>query len=65
MQPSPPSSEELELFAQRLEKVVAWLVPRLPEIDPDDLILIVQSILRPPGSGRRFILRRAGNGFVL
>ena len=65
MRPSPPAPEDLELFAQRLEKEVAWLLPRLPEIDPDDLILIVQSLLRPPGTGRRFILRRAGNGFVL
>jgi hypothetical protein len=65
MQPSPSAPEDPELFAQRLEKQVAWLVPRLPEIDPDDLVLIVQSLLRPAGSGRRFILRRAGNGFVL
>jgi hypothetical protein len=57
--------EDPEAFALRLEREVARLTPRLPDIDPDDLILIVQSILRPAGSGRRFILRRAGNGFVL
>ena len=34
-------------------------------IDADDLALILQSVLRPAGSGRRFILRRAGIGFVL
>ena len=57
--------EDPEAFALRVEQEVARLVPRLPDIDPDDLALIVQSILRPAGSGRRFILRRAGNGFVL
>ena len=57
--------EEPELFARRLEEEVERLTPRLPDMDPDDLILIVQSILRPLGTGRRFILRRAGNGFVL
>jgi hypothetical protein len=57
--------ENPEAFALRLESEVARLAPRLPGIDPDDLILIVQSILRPLGSGRRFILRRAGTGFVL
>ncbi|HET6283667.1 MAG TPA: hypothetical protein VFH73_22115 [Polyangia bacterium] len=65
MRPKDVPVEDPELFAQRLEKEVARLQPRLPEIDPDDLILIVQSILRPLGSGRRFILRRSGNGFVL
>jgi hypothetical protein len=58
-------AEDSELFAERLEKEVARLAPRLPEIDPDDLVLIVQSVLRPLGSGRRSILRRAGRGFVL
>lgn len=33
------------------------LAPLLPEIDPGDLVLILQSLLRPIGSGRRFFLR--------
>jgi hypothetical protein len=64
MSPKERQPEEPELFARRLEQEVARLAPRLPDIDPDDLILIVQSVLRPLGTGRRFILRRAGNGFV-
>jgi hypothetical protein len=53
-------SEDPEAFALRVEREVARLAPRLPDIDPDDLILII----RPVGSGPRFILRRVGNGFV-
>ena len=36
----------------------------LPDIDPGDLVLIRQSILRPFGSGKRFLLRplTAGQG---
>jgi hypothetical protein len=41
------------------------LQPQLPEIDPGDLLLIVQSLLRPMGTGRRFFLRKgAGGGYV-
>ena len=38
------------------------LMPLLPEIDPGDLVLILQSLLRPIGSGRRFFLRRLPSG---
>jgi hypothetical protein len=65
MGPSEESREDPEVFAQRVEREIARLSPRLPDIDPDDLVLIVQSLLRPLGSGRRFILRPAGSGFVL
>ncbi|HEY4188360.1 MAG TPA: hypothetical protein VGP07_25020 [Polyangia bacterium] len=64
MDPSQNSREDPELFAQRVEREVARLSPRLPDVDPGDLVLIVQSLLRPLGSGRRFILRRVGSGFV-
>ena len=64
MDPSQSSREDPELFAQRVEREVARLSPRLPDVDPGDLVLIVQSLLRPLGSGRRFILRRVGSGFV-
>jgi hypothetical protein len=62
--PSENGREDPELFAQRVEREVARLSPRLPDVDPGDLVLIVQSLLRPLGSGRRFILRRVGSGFV-
>jgi hypothetical protein len=38
------------------------LAPLLPEIDPGDLVLILQSVLRPIGSGRRFFLRKLRSG---
>jgi hypothetical protein len=38
------------------------IAPLLPDMDPGDLILILQSLLRPIGSGRRFFLRRLQSG---
>jgi len=38
------------------------VAPLLPDIDPGDLLLILQSLLRPIGSGRRFFLRRLDSG---
>jgi hypothetical protein len=38
--------------------------PALPGIDPGDLLLILQSLLRPPGTGRVFFLRKAGDRHV-
>jgi hypothetical protein len=38
------------------------LAPRLPDIDPGDLVLILQSLLRPIGTGRRFFLRKLPSG---
>jgi hypothetical protein len=38
------------------------LQPLLPDIDPGDLDLILTSLLRPFGSGRRFFLREVRPG---
>ncbi len=38
------------------------LAPRLPDVDPGDLLLILQSLLRPPGWERRFFLREIRPG---
>jgi hypothetical protein len=35
---------------------------RLPDVDPGDLALILQSLLRPVGSGKRFFLRQLRPG---
>ena len=56
--------------AQRWARQVArWqrrLQPRLPDIPPEDLALILASILRPKQVPRRFLLQRVGDrGFVL
>jgi len=38
------------------------LQPLLPDMDPGDLDLILTSLLRPFGSGRRFFLREVRPG---
>jgi len=38
------------------------IAPLLPDMDPGDLILILQSLLRPIGSGRCFFLKRLEPG---
>ena len=38
------------------------LQPLLPDMDPCDLDLILTSLLRPFGSGRRFFLREVRPG---
>jgi hypothetical protein len=38
---------------------------RFPDIDPGDLLLIVESVLRPPSKNRRFFVRPLpGGGYV-
>ena len=56
MEPSPPPED----LASRCLELRDRLLPRLPGIDEGDLLLILQSLLQPPGSGRRFFLRRIG-----
>jgi len=53
------SSAELVEKVLRLRERVA---PLVPDVDPGDLILILQSLLRPFGSGRRFLLRQIRPG---
>lgn len=55
-------SEDQDQFAARVEAVCKQIAPSLPDIDPGDLVLIVQSLLRPFGSGRRFLLRTVRPG---
>ena len=38
------------------------IAPLVPHIDPADLDLIVMSVLRPFGTGRRFLLRELRPG---
>jgi hypothetical protein len=47
--------EELATAMRRLQ-------PLLPDMDPGDLDLILTSLLRPFGSGRRFFLREVRPG---
>lgn len=52
-----PSRQELDEFAARLEAARDLLAPRFPDMDPGDLLLILESLLRPPGWDRHFLLR--------
>lgn len=63
MAPSTAESdpERLALLA-RLEEAKRRIAPKLPDIDPADLDLILMSMLRPFGSGRRFFLREIRPG---
>jgi hypothetical protein len=45
-----------------VEKLRARLGPELPDVDPGDLVLILQSVLRPFGTGRRYFLRKQPSG---
>jgi len=42
------------------------VAPRFPDIDPGDLLLIVESVLRPRSKGRRYFVRALpqGGGYV-
>jgi hypothetical protein len=50
-----------ELIA-RIEAMRDRLAPQFPDIDPGDLLLIIKALLRPPGSRRRFFIRKLGPG---
>jgi hypothetical protein len=45
-----------------VEKEKKRLAPLLPDIDPHDLDLILHSLARPFGTGKRFFLRKARPG---
>jgi len=49
-------------FTARVETLYRELQPQLPEVDPGDLLLILQTMLRPLGSGRIFLLKRRPDG---
>jgi hypothetical protein len=50
-------------LAARVDELARLLGPRVPDIDPGDLWLINESLLRPIGrSGRLFLLRDDGRG---
>ena len=55
-----------ERWARRIRFWQQKLGPRLPDIPPEDLALILGSILRPKSVPRRFLLHRVGeHGHVL
>jgi hypothetical protein len=49
-------------FAARVLAVRERVAPLLPDMDPGDLIAILHCLLRPLGSGHRFLLREIRPG---
>ena len=49
-------------LAKRIEATKRRLQPALPDMDPGDLDLILNSLLRPFGSGRCFFLHEVRPG---
>lgn len=54
--------EDPAVLVRRVIELRDRLAPLLPDVDPGDLVLIIQSLLRPFGSGKRFLLRQFGDG---
>ncbi len=54
--------EPAEAFARRVLAARDRVADRFADMDPGDLLLILECLLRPPGSGRRFILHEVRPG---
>jgi hypothetical protein len=53
----------VDLFAQRVRKLQAELGQDLPDIDPDDLNLIIDCLLRPVTQRKLFVYPLKGGGY--
>jgi hypothetical protein len=53
-----PARESNARFLARVLAERDRLARKLPDMDPGDLLMIVESLHRPPGSGRIFFLKR-------
>ena len=51
-------------LAREVMAVAARLGPQFPDVDPDDLRLIVRSLLTPPARRAVFLVRRKDGRFV-
>lgn len=54
--------QDLDAFVAELKAKQRRLLCALPDIDPQELFQILNSLLRPVGSGRRFFLRKRADG---
>ncbi len=55
-----------EALARAIEVLVAELSPKLPDLEVSELIMHLEALLRPVGTGRRFFLKETRPGvFVL
>ena len=53
-----------DVFARKVREVCSRLAPRLPQIDPGDLLLIVRHLLLPPERRVVFIAQRKDGRYV-
>ncbi len=49
-------------LVEKLEEARRKVAPKLPDMDPGDLVMILVSLLKPLGSGRRYFLHRTEDG---
>jgi hypothetical protein len=54
--------EDPELLAARIVALRDRIAPLVPDIDPGDLMSILECWVRPFGTGRRFLLREIRPG---
>jgi hypothetical protein len=59
---SSPQTADPDQLVKDVEETRLRIGASLPDIDPGDLVLILQSLLRPPGTGRRFFVRQVHPG---
>jgi len=60
--PGPSARLTADQLADRVEALRARLAPRLPDIDPGDLLLILHCLTTPWGRDRRIFLREVRPG---
>lgn len=60
--PRRTSETSEDRWERKVQATKQRLLPLLPDIDPGDLDLILRSLLRPFGQGRRFFLRQLRPG---
>jgi hypothetical protein len=53
---------DVEAYAQKVRDEFERLRGQIPGVDDGDLLLILQSIHRPFGTGRRYFIRKDANG---
>jgi hypothetical protein len=54
----------IDLFARRVRRLQEELGPELPGIDPDDLNLIIDCLLRPVTQRKLFVYPLKGGGYA-
>jgi hypothetical protein len=64
--PRAPVALDGDELARRVEEARSRVRDAVPDLDEQTLVTILTSLLRPFGTGKRFLLkRRDGGGFVV